>query len=227
MSSNSLAKDEDNESTVSPLSANEENCDQLCNDLMTSSYNEISFSGSDEQTDVEAAEDLSSCDSEQQLQKKLSSSLSYGVNSSLIQSIDGHLVSYVAQDFEHKLKHSTSSPSIEDHLSQQSERIEFKLLNDLEKQSKLLSNNINSMLRHISESTHNITSLTVECISTYETCLNNTCDVIDSNIKSMYQLMAKCEELNQSMKPIAKLSEELKEVKRLLELFEKAVDYKM
>jgi len=43
----------------------------------------------------------------------------------------------------------------------------------------------------------------------------------------MYQLMAKCEELNQSMKPIAKLSEELKEVKRLLELFEKAVDYKM
>ncbi|CAG2111065.1 unnamed protein product [Medioppia subpectinata] len=223
MSTNSLTKEEDNESTVSPLSGNEENCDQLCNDLMTSSYNEISFSGSDEQTDIEVAEDLSSCDSDQQLKKKLSSSLSLPqLSSSIVKwtertkasydtenvrpntshhsdvneipdyvSYDGHMVSYVAQDFQHKLKHSTSSPDIEGLVAFQ------------------------------------ITSLTVECISTYETCLSTTCDVIDSNIKSMYQLMAKCEELNQSMKPIAKLSEELKEVKRLLELFEKAVDYKM
>ncbi|XP_054167256.1 BLOC-1-related complex subunit 6-like [Oppia nitens] len=259
MSANETIKDTDNESTISPLSANE---DQFGNDLITSSYNEISFSDqSDDQTDGEAAEDLEYCDSDQQKSdKKLSSSLSLPqLSSSIIKwteqtkasyetenlrpnvtygsdpnetpdyvSYDGDMVSYVTQDLHQKIKHSSSSPSFDDNLSQQtSTGIEFKLLNDLEKQSKHLSNNISSMLRHIYESTHNITSLTVECISTYETSLNKTCDVIDANIKSMYQLMAKCEELNQSMKPITKLTEELKEVKRLLELFEKTVDYRM
>ena len=28
-----------------------------------------------------------------------------------------------------------------------------------------------------------MTSLTVECMSTYEDCLNKTCDVVDANIK--------------------------------------------
>lgn len=36
-----------------------------------------------------------------------------------------------------------------------------------------------------------ITSLTVECISTYETCLSKTCDAIDSNIKVIYSLVLK------------------------------------
>lgn len=270
----SETKDDDNVSTLSPLSANEEGiCEQLCNDLMTSSYTEISFDESDENIDpiedidaIELGEELvisSQSNNSKESTKKLSSSLSLPqlsttivnwtektkasyetenlnltTNTSLGEKYDfnevpdfveynGPFVSYVAKDFEQKLKHSSSSPSTEGHSSRQSERVELKILNDLEKQTKLLSKNINSMLRHISESTHNITSLTVECISTYEMCLNKTCDVIDSNIKSMYQLMAKCEELNQSMKPINKMSEELKEVKRLLELFEKAVEYRM
>ena len=28
-----------------------------------------------------------------------------------------------------------------------------------------------------------MTSLTVECMATYEDCLNKTCDVVDANIK--------------------------------------------
>lgn len=41
------------------------------------------------------------------------------------------------------------------HTSRQSE-IDLKVLDNLENQSKLLSNNINAMLSHISESTHNV-----------------------------------------------------------------------
>ena len=154
MSSKCSPKDEDNESTTSPLSVNEDHCDQLANDLMTSSYNEISFSESDDQTDVELAEELDQSSSDQkttkkELTKKLSSSLSLphlsstivkwtertkasyetenlNLNSSLkfdqnsqieeipdYMSCEGNLVSYVTKDFEQKLKHSTSSPSIE------------------------------------------------------------------------------------------------------------------
>lgn len=36
-----------------------------------------------------------------------------------------------------------------------------------------------------------------------------TCDAVDHNIKSMYQLMAKCEELSKSMGPIYKLAEQM------------------
>ena len=154
MSCKCSPKDEDNESTTSPLSGAEDHCDQLANDLMTSSYNEISFSESDDQTDVELAEELdqSFCDEKKkkkELTKKLSSSLSlphlsstivkwtertkasyetenlnlnptvsFDQNSQIEEipdfvSYDGNLVSYVAQDFEQKLKRSTSSPSIE------------------------------------------------------------------------------------------------------------------
>ena len=157
MSAKNCSNDnEDNESTTSPLSPAEERCDQLVNDLMTSSYNEISFSESDDQTDVEFGEELdernqsfnehnSQTTSGRELSKKLSTSLSLPHLSSTIVkwteqtkasyetenlnlnatsnadtnevpdyvSCEGNLVSYVAQDFEHKLKHSTSSPSIE------------------------------------------------------------------------------------------------------------------
>lgn len=150
----SSPKEEDNESTTSPLSASEGHCDQLANDLMTSSYNEISFSESDDQTDVEFAEELDQSstdpnDSKKELKKKLSSSLSLPHLSSTIVkwtertkasyetenlnlnlnlpfdqssqideipdyvSYEGNIVSYVAKDFEQKLKHSTSSPSID------------------------------------------------------------------------------------------------------------------
>ena len=62
-------------------------------------------------------------------------------------------------------------------------------------------------------------------ITIYKILLNRdavckTCDAVDSNIKSMYQLMAKCEELSKNMQPIYKLYDQIKEVKRLLDQFE-------
>lgn len=150
MSAKSCSNDDDNESTTSPLSPAEERCDQLINDLMTSSYNEISFSESDDQTDVEFAEELDQSFNEnndqtcsgRDLTKKLSTSLSLPHLSSTIVkwteqtkasyetenlnltsktetkvpeyvSSEGDLISYVAPDFDQKLKQSTSSPSIE------------------------------------------------------------------------------------------------------------------
>ena len=55
---------------------------------------------------------------------------------------------------------------------------------------------------------------------TYRDGVCKTCDEVDSNIKSMYQLMAKVEELNKSMAPAYKLADQVKEVKRLLEMLE-------
>ena len=50
-----------------------------------------------------------------------------------------------------------------------------------------------------------------------------TCDQVDGNIKAMYQLMAKVEEVNKKMVPAYKLGEQMKDIKRLLEMYEAAL----
>lgn len=52
-------------------------------------------------------------------------------------------------------------------------------------------------------------ALTVACLETYRDAVCKTCDAVDHNIKSMYQLMAKCEELSKSMGSIYKLAEQM------------------
>lgn len=52
-------------------------------------------------------------------------------------------------------------------------------------------------------------ALTVGCLETYRDAVCKTCDTIDFNIKSMYQLMAKSEELSKTMGIIYSKSEKL------------------
>lgn len=54
-----------------------------------------------------------------------------------------------------------------------------------------------------------VSALTVDCLETYRDAVCKTCDAVDHNIKSMYQLMAKCEELSKSMGPIYKLADKM------------------
>ncbi|GIY78900.1 BLOC-1-related complex subunit 6 [Caerostris extrusa] len=53
-----------------------------------------------------------------------------------------------------------------------------------------------------------------------------TCDAVDVNIKAVYQLMAKCEELSNSMGPLYKMSGDVKNIKRMLEQLEHIVEHK-
>ncbi|KAL1478307.1 hypothetical protein MTO96_035117, partial [Rhipicephalus appendiculatus] len=49
---------------------------------------------------------------------------------------------------------------------------------------------------------HGISAMTVDCMRLYERGISKTCDMADSNIKAMYQLMAKFEELSNSIRPL-------------------------
>ena len=86
-----------------------------------------------------------------------------------------------------------------------------------------------------------VSALTVEHVQTYRDGVCKTCDSVDSNIRfgavlgmipcdlsltccrAMYQLMAKWEELNKNMAPAYKISAQIKDIKRLLDLFEAAL----
>ncbi len=97
------------------------------------------------------------------------------------------------------------------------------VLNDMENSARHLATSVDSMIESLSGVLHSISALTVDTVETYRDGVCKTCDEVDANTRSMYQLMAKVEELNKSMAPAYAVGEQLKDIKRLLEAFEAVV----
>ncbi len=94
------------------------------------------------------------------------------------------------------------------------------VLADLEHDARHLATSVDCLVENLSGILHSISALTVETVEAYRDGVCKTCDEVDGNIKSMYQLMAKVEELNKSMAPAYKLADQIKETKRLLDMLE-------
>lgn len=98
--------------------------------------------------------------------------------------------------------------------------IDPQAVHDLEMHALKVADNLDLLMGNLKSNLHKMSAITVGCLSAYKTSVDTTCDSVDSSIKSMYALMAKCEELSNSMKPVNKLAEQIKEIKRLLDRFE-------
>ncbi|XP_069986934.1 uncharacterized protein BORCS6 isoform X5 [Penaeus vannamei] len=108
-------------------------------------------------------------------------------------------------------------------LAPQVPAIDPTVINDIEAHARHIATSVDTLIENLTGTLHSISALTVDCVETYRDAVCKTCDAVDANIKSMYQLMAKTEELSKSMKPIYKLQEQIKEVRRLLDMFESAI----
>ncbi|KDR14297.1 hypothetical protein L798_11888, partial [Zootermopsis nevadensis] len=154
---------------------------------------------------------------------------------------EGDMVLFVAEDLETKIKLSSpvtkkgdtppfpgsriSTPCLyRQALMPQLPVIDPNVLNDLEIEVRRVATSVDTLTENLAGILRSVSALTVECLEVYRDAVCKTCDAVDSNIKSMYQLMAKCEELSKSMKPIYKLAEQIKGIKRLLDLFENAMN---
>lgn len=152
---------------------------------------------------------------------------------------DGDMVSFVADDLQEKIKMASpisknipsyptsrsSTPNLyKQALTPQLPPIDPSVLADLESQVQKISASLDNMLENLLGTLHSMSSLSVDCIECYQNAVCKTCDSMDANIKSMYQLMAKCEELGNAMRPMYRLADQIKEIKRLLDLFEPLVN---
>ncbi|XP_044006862.1 BLOC-1-related complex subunit 6 isoform X2 [Aphidius gifuensis] len=154
---------------------------------------------------------------------------------------EGDMVLFVAEDLENKIKLSSpvtkkgdtpsfpgsrsSTPCLyRQALNPQIPLPDHHALNELEMEARKIATSVDSLTENLSAILHSASALTVDCLETYRDAVCKTCDAVDHNIKSMYQLMAKSEELSKSMGPIYKLAEQVKEMKRLLDLFEATVN---
>lgn len=94
------------------------------------------------------------------------------------------------------------------------------ILADLELRANDIAGNLDHMLGTLANSLKAMSQVSTECLGTYSSCVDHVSETVDVNIKSMYTLIARCEELNASLKPVENLAEQVKEIKKTLDVFE-------
>ncbi|XP_005091995.1 BLOC-1-related complex subunit 6 [Aplysia californica] len=98
--------------------------------------------------------------------------------------------------------------------------IDVAAVAELEGRARRVADSLDLMMGNIRNNLHKMSAITIGCQEAYKRSVDITCDSVDGSIKAMYALMAKCEELSTSMKPVEQLAGQIKEIKRILELFE-------
>ncbi|XP_045164978.1 dentin sialophosphoprotein-like [Mercenaria mercenaria] len=99
-------------------------------------------------------------------------------------------------------------------------------VHEIENQARLVADSLDHMMGNLRNNLHQMSAISVGCEEAYKTSVDVTCDSVDASIKSMYAMMAKCEELSMAMEPVYKLADQIKEIKRLLDRFESQIGEK-
>lgn len=216
-----------------------EDVDEEISARMTASYSEISFhsdngQSTDEQTKEPGPSRPYDLPSENRKQEKIPLDGQFHY--------EGDMTHYVADDLEFKIKISSpiakrgetpifgsssasrsSTPSgklYRQILAPQIGQIDITVLNDLEHEAQKIAQSVDNLIENLSSILHSNSSLTAENMEVYRDAVGKTCDAMDNNIKSMYTILAKGEEVSQAMVPVQAQAARIAEIKRLLQIFE-------
>ncbi|CAB3230708.1 unnamed protein product [Arctia plantaginis] len=173
---------------------------------MTASYSEISFHSDQGQTEgpdrVPGPSRPYDLPSENRKQEKLPLDM------------DGHVSSSASRS-------STPSGKLyRQILAPQIGQIDITVLHDLEYEAQRIAQSVDNLIENLSSILHSNSSLTAENMEVYKDAVGKTCDAMDNNIKSMYTILAKGEEVSQAMIPVQAQAARIAEIKRLLQIFE-------
>lgn len=137
---------------------------------------------------------------------------------------------FVANDLEYKIK--ISSPvgvgqpfnNISRQLSSSlPPQLDSNVLSDLEIEAQYLAANVDSLTENLANLLHSISSITADNVEVYKNSVTKLTDTIDSNIKSMYSIIAKSEEISKSMYKAEQMATRIREIRRLVDMFEAAL----
>lgn len=187
---------------------------------MTQSYSEISFkSESPENEDYSLNLSVDSLPLEQIMQRPIT--LPYDRNLQHKQTlnlagtvhVEGNMTHFVAEDLEHKIKLSSPVSKKEETPSsiKSLKQVDLALLNDLESEAHRMATSIDCLTENLCEILHSISSLTAKNVDVYKDAVAKMSDSMDANIKSMYTMMAKAEEVTQNMKDVQAQAARIKE----------------
>jgi len=154
--------------------------------------------------------------------------------------IEGNMTHFVAEDLETKIKLSspvakkngdsvgtsrTGTPNTlyRQLLDPQLGQVNVALINDLECEAQRIATSVDSLIENLSGILHSISSITADNVDIYKNAVAKMSDSMDGNIKSMYTMMAKAEEITQNIKSAEAQAAKIKEIKKLVDLFESFV----
>jgi uncharacterized protein Yka (UPF0111/DUF47 family) len=202
------------------------------NQMMTSSYHEISEV--EKEADAKSFTSLSTELSDLELSipsaRKLFDKARHWVGDLSLEGVvsqEGQQVTYVTQDLTEKIK--LASPIRESAFSNfpvsNSDDLNI-VINEIELEAKKLASSVDTLTENLTGILHSLSSMTVDCVFTASDGVTQLCDTADASIKVMYQVMAKCEELNKSVAPVYKIHQQIKDTKRLLDKVEAELSVK-
>lgn len=137
---------------------------------------------------------------------------------------------FVTNDLQYKIKvASPTSPShpftnIQKQLtSSLPPQLDSNVLNDLEIEAQYLAADIDNLTENLTNLLHSISSITADNVEVYTSSVTKLTDAIDANIKSMYSIIAKTEEISKTMHKAEETAMRIKEIRKLVDLFEAAL----
>ncbi|XP_053673692.1 BLOC-1-related complex subunit 6 [Anopheles nili] len=105
--------------------------------------------------------------------------------------------------------HTTSSSSVDPNV-----------LNEIEREAQALAASVDNLSESLCSVLHSISSITADNVEIYKNSVTKLTDCMDGNIKCMYTIMAKAEEISKTIKPAEALAVRIREIKRLVDMLE-------
>lgn len=84
-------------------------------------------------------------------------------------------------------------------------QIDANVLNDIEIEAQYLAASVENLTENLCNLLHSISSITADNVEVHKNAVNKLTDSMDANIKCMYTIMAKTEEISKSMQPTEQL----------------------
>ncbi|EAT47733.1 AAEL001172-PA [Aedes aegypti] len=102
-------------------------------------------------------------------------------------------------------------------------QIDPNVLNEIEREAQALAASVDNLTENLCSVLHSISSITADNVEIYKNAVTKLTDCMDGNIKCMYTIMAKAEEISKAIKPAEALATRIREIKRLVDMFESNV----
>ncbi|XP_030380164.1 BLOC-1-related complex subunit 6 [Scaptodrosophila lebanonensis] len=98
--------------------------------------------------------------------------------------------------------------------------IDGNVLSDIELEAQYLATAVDNLLENLGNLLHSISSITADNVEVHKNAVSKLTDTLDANIKCMYTIMAKTEEISKSMRPTEQLGQRIREIKRLVDMLD-------
>ncbi|CAF1255735.1 unnamed protein product, partial [Didymodactylos carnosus] len=102
--------------------------------------------------------------------------------------------------------------------------IDKQILDDIELYSKNVASDFVQCIEQMTQSLHHMSAISVCCLQTYRDVVGEKLnETIESNIKTIYALMAQAEQLSIQLAPIYELQKKINFIKQLLDILQQSI----